>query len=76
MKKLNYSESTGVVFSCKGCVERVPGCHSTCEKYKVEKEEHTKKTTEIREQRKTEFKIKMAGIAAKRRRLEYERNKH
>lgn len=26
--------------SCMGCAERVVGCHSTCEKYKQDKEIH------------------------------------
>lgn len=29
-------------FSCKGCNDRKVGCHSYCEKYKKEKEEHNK----------------------------------
>ena len=27
-------------FTCKGCPDRTPGCHGTCEKYQKEKREH------------------------------------
>lgn len=26
-----------MIFSCKGCGNRYPGCHDKCEKYKAEK---------------------------------------
>lgn len=29
-------------FSCKGCTERHPGCHATCETYKRERAEYEK----------------------------------
>ena len=29
-----------MIFSCKGCEERKPGCHGSCEKYKREKAEY------------------------------------
>jgi hypothetical protein len=29
-------------FTCKGCTERTPGCHATCEKYLAEKAEYDK----------------------------------
>lgn len=29
-------------YSCKGCTERTPGCHGSCEKYKADKAEYEK----------------------------------
>ena len=41
-------------FTCKGCVDRYPGCHAECEKYNREKAEHErlKKLERIEHERK------------------------
>lgn len=29
-----------MIYSCKDCGDRHPGCHGTCEKYKADKAQH------------------------------------
>lgn len=44
-----------MIYSCKGCQQRYPGCHSKCETYKIEKAAHDeqkkalKRESEIRQ---------------------------
>ena len=40
---------------CKGCTERVVGCHSHCTKYIEQRKAHVEKAQEIRRARKQEY---------------------
>lgn len=39
---------TKMIFSCKGCEKRYPGCHAVCETYKQEKAELDASKEEMR----------------------------
>ena len=40
-----------MIFSCKDCQQRHPGCHSKCETYKKEKAEHEAQLEAARRER-------------------------
>lgn len=35
-------------FTCKGCLDRYPGCHDKCEKYKSERAEYDQRRLKAR----------------------------
>lgn len=40
-----------VIFSCKDCKDRFPGCHGTCETYKQQRAELDKRKAEAKKKR-------------------------
>jgi hypothetical protein len=45
------------IFSCKGCPDRHPGCHSTCQKYLEEKAQYEELRAENAKKRAIEYEI-------------------
>lgn len=40
-----------MIYCCKGCEKRFPGCHATCEGYLAQKAEHDKRKAEVDKER-------------------------
>lgn len=51
-------------FSCRGCTERKPGCHGSCEKYLAEKAEYDQLKQEERRKYEVEYGIIHQSIQA------------
>jgi CDGSH-type Zn-finger protein len=54
------------MFTCKGCDNRKPACHGTCEKYKREKDQHEEMKARMKADR--EFEAYIAQNQARRNR--------
>ena len=50
-----------MIFSCKGCQDRYPGCHSKCAKYIEEKAEYEKQKAALKSDKEA-LEYTIAGI--------------
>lgn len=55
-------------FTCNGCERRFPGCHGSCDKYKVEKAEHEARKEKERQQTRLDDYQRKASLRSRDRR--------